>query len=80
MIGLDGSPGQFKPAWPFADRADAILPIVTGYEITAGITDDRHSQLLNQLQNILSEPLFISSGMTGFIYAAINGPSQVLDE
>src|SRR4029077_2541593 len=43
LIGVDGVPRLVQNPWAILFRPDAVKPVVTGYKITARVTNDRHS-------------------------------------
>ena len=79
-VRLGGHPGQVEPARPLLDRADAILPIVAGDEIAAGIAHDGRRQFAHQRQHVAAEAVLIGGRMAGLEDAAIDAAAEVLDE
>ena len=80
LVGLGRHPGEVEPARALGDRTDAVLPIVAGDEVAAGIAHDRGRQLAHQRQHVLAEALGIGRGMAGFEDAAIDAAAEMLDE
>src|SRR5690606_24536731 len=80
IVRFDRSPREIGAPWPILERANAVLPILTGYKIAPRITNDRHLQLLYQLDDVLPEAVFICSRMIRLVNAAVHSASQMLDK
>ena len=72
LIGLDGTPGKLQTARTLCTVAGTVLPTITGNEITARITHQRHLHLLNHFHNITAEAHVIRSLMTRLINTAVH--------
>ena len=62
------------------DRADAVLPIVAGDEVAAGIAHDRRAELLDEGEHVAAEALRVGGRMAGLVDAAIDATAEMLDE
>jgi hypothetical protein len=61
-------------------RSNAILPVIPGDKIAAGVTDDRYLQFPDQRKGILAEAVIIRFRMSRLVNALINGPAQMFDK
>ena len=80
LVGLGRHPGEIEPARPLVHRADAVLPVVAGDEVAAGIAHDGRRQLAHQRQHVAAEALGVGGGMAGLEDAAIDAAAEMLDE
>ena len=80
LVGLGGDPGQVEPARPLLHRADAVLPVVAGDKIAAGIAHDGRRQLADQSQHVAAETTLVRGGMAGLEDAAIDAAAEMFDE
>ena len=80
LVGLGRHPGEVEPARPLGDGADAVLPIVAGDEVAAGIAHDGRRELAHQLEHVLAEALGVGGRMAGLEDAAIHAAAEMLDE
>ena len=80
LIGLHAPPGKVQSSRPLTDRADAVLPDETGYEITSRIADDRNFEIPDQLHDVPAEPILIRARMSRLVDPGIDCPPQVFDK
>src|SRR5581483_12121128 len=80
LVGLGGPPGKVETGRPLVARADAIHPVIVGDEIAARIPDQRDVQIADQIQHVTAEAVRVGCRMAGLVNAAIDGPSEVLEE
>ena len=80
LVRLNGTPGKIRPVGTLLPGTDTVLPQIAGHEITAGIPDQRHPQLVDQLLHIPTEPLGIRRRMIRLIDTGIHRPSHLLDK
>ena len=78
FIGFQHIPCHFLSHGPFFLRADTVLPVVAGHEVAARIAYSRHSQLTDQLLDIIAEAVFIRRGMPRLIDSVVDTASQML--
>ena len=79
-VGLGREPSEIQATRAPIFRADAILPVVAGEEIAAGIADDRDAELFGQVGDVLAEPLRVGGGMARLEDAGVDAPTHMLDE
>ena len=80
-VGLGREPGEVQPASGALDRADAVLPVVAGDEVAAGIAHDGRPELLDERQHVAPrKPCFVGGRMAGLVDAAVDAATQMLDE
>jgi hypothetical protein len=79
-VGLGAEPCQVEPRRPLLGRSDAVLPIVAGDEIAAGIAHDGGTKLLHQRQHVLPKTFCIGGRMPGLVDAAIDASAEMFDE
>ena len=80
LVRFDRAPGQVEPDGPLLDRADAVLPAVTGHEVPAGIADDRHAEFPGQIGDVLPESVPIGRRMLRLVDAGVDAAAEMLDE
>ena len=80
LVVFHSKPGQLRTLRPLLLRPDTVLPIVSGYEIAAGITHNRYLQLSGQVNHIPAEPHIICQRMTGIVNPSVYRPADMLDE
>jgi hypothetical protein len=80
LVGLGRHPGEVEPARPLGDGADAVLPIVAGDEVAAGIAHDGGRELAHQLEHVLAEALGVGGWMAGLEDTASIRNGEMLDE
>ncbi len=79
-VGLGRQPGEVEAPGPLLERADAVLPVVAGDEVAAGIAHHRGAELAHQRQHVLAEPLRVGGRVAGLEDAAVDAAAEVLDE
>jgi hypothetical protein len=78
LIGLEALPSGLGANGTLLAGAYGILPSVSGNEVTAGISYGSNSLLLNKIDNVLTEAVFISGGVTGLIKTAVYKTTHML--
>lgn len=73
-------PGQLQALRPRLNRANPILPVISGDEIPAGIPDDWDIQLFHQLLDVVTESLRICCRMRRLINPSVDGPAQMFNK
>ena len=79
-VALDGPPRRVQSGRPVRERADAVLPPVTGHEVAARVAHDRHAELAHQVQDVAAEPRRIDGRVPWLVDARVDAPAHVLDE
>ncbi|WP_227497178.1 hypothetical protein [Planctomonas psychrotolerans] len=79
-IGLEGVPGPVESAGAVLDRAHAVLPVVAGHEVPAGVPHDGGAQFLGQVEHVLAESLVRCRGVAGLEDAGVDAAAHVFDE
>ena len=79
-VGLGREPGEVEAPGPRLERADAVLPVVAGDEVAAGIAHHRGAELAHQRQHVLAEALRVGGRVAGLEDAAVDAAAEVLDE
>src|SRR5690606_25315516 len=80
LVRLGGLPCGIQPSRSLLLRSDPVLPVVPGYEVPAGIADERDSELPHEIQDILPEPVRVGRRVARLVDAAVYRPSEVLDK
>ena len=80
LVGLERIPGPLQYRRPFVFRADAVQPIVTGDEVPARISHDRHVETFHFGHHILAEPFGICELRSRLVNAGVNGPPEVFQK
>src|SRR5882672_5968473 len=60
-VRLSAEPSQIKPNRSLLNWANTIFPIVARKKITAGIPNNRRTQIANYIEDVLAKPAFIRS-------------------
>jgi hypothetical protein len=79
-IGLGAEPSEIEPFRSFCDRTYTIFPAIARHEIAPGVTNDRRTQLSNQLENVPSKPVTVRCWVARFKNPRVNAPAHVLNE
>ena len=79
-VRLGGMPGKVTPHRSLIDRADTVLPAVTGDEVPSGIAHEGHAQLADEIQHVAPEAVLIGRRVSGFVDARVDAAAHVLDE
>src|SRR5260221_6272171 len=79
-VRLGAEPSQIKPNRSFFNWTNTIFPVVAGKKIAAWITNNRRTQVANQIEHILAKATLICGGMLWLENASINAPSKMLDK
>lgn len=61
----------------FLARPDAVLPMVRGAKVSAGVAHDRDVELLHGLDDVLAEAALVGEGVARVVDAAVNASSHV---
>lgn len=80
LVRLGGMPRQIEAAGAVLLGAHAVFPVVAGDEVAAGVADGGGAQVLDQVDYVLPEPLFVGGGMPRLVDAGVYAASQMLDE
>ena len=80
LVALYAHPGEVQAGGAGSLVADAVLPVVPGNEVAAGVADDGHAQFADELQHVLPEAVGIRGGVPRLVDAAVYGAAEVLDE
>ena len=80
LIAFHHVPGQIQPLGPVFFGAHSVFPPVAGDKVAAGIANHGHPKFLDHLQRVLPEALLVGQGAAGLIDAAVDSPTQMLDE
>src|SRR6266851_4174131 len=85
LVGAEGVrlgrfPGEIEPPRPRLDGADAVLPIIAGDEIAAGIAHDGGAQLAHQGEHVAAKTVRIGGRVARLEDAAIDAAAEMLDE
>ena len=80
LIGLQRIPGAIENGRPVFLGTDAIQPVITGYEISAGVANDGHSKVADLLHDIGAESVAVGEFRPRIVDALVNGASQVLQK
>ena len=54
-----------------------VKPVVCGYEVAAGISDNRTVEFLESFNDVLAKAICVSEGVSWVVNAAIDAPSHV---
>src|SRR6185369_16258005 len=73
-------PGQFGACRTRLDRADTILPAVSGDKIATWIAQNRHTEAAQRIEHVLTEAVCISQRRVGFVYPTINATTEVFSK
>jgi len=79
-VRLQGVPGAVEPAGAVFPGTDAVLPVVAGDEVAAGVADDGGTELLDELEHILAEAVLVGLGVTGLVDPGVDAAAHVLNE
>ena len=63
-----------------ATRANAVLPVVAGDKIAAGIAHNRGPQLLDEGEDVAAKAFFVGGRMARLVDAAVNAAPQMLNK
>lgn len=80
LVGFGAMPGQVAAHGAILAWADAVFPVVVGYEIAAGVAHAGDAQLLDQVKHVLAEAVFVGGGMAGLVDAAVDAAAQMFYE
>ena len=62
-------------------RADAVLPVVVGDEIAAGIADAAAAfEVRDELEHVAAEAVLVGGRVAGLVDAAVDGAAEMLEE
>ena len=73
-------PGEIEPRRPLLARADAVLPIVGGDEIAAGIAHDRDLEVAHEFDDVPAHAVRVGGRMTGLVDAGVDRAAEMLEE
>ena len=79
-VRLSGHPRELPSFRAFLERPHSIFPLVPGDEIAARIPHDCHAEFPDEFEHIATESVLVSRRMAGLVDAAVNRPSEMLDE
>src|SRR4029079_14672748 len=79
-VGLDRVPREVTPLRALVARPDAVLPVVTRHEVAARVTDGRHPEPSNQVDDVVAPAIGIRGRVPRLVDAAIDRPAHMLDE
>lgn len=65
FIGFGAMPGQVAAYGAILAWADAVFPVVVGYEIAAGVAYAGDAQFLDQIKHVLAEAVSSAVGWLG---------------
>jgi hypothetical protein len=80
LVRLDRPPGQVQLARALVLRTDAILPVVVGDEVAAGVADRSDTQLTNQFEHVGTEPVLVGARVVRLVDTGVDAAAHVLDE
>ena len=78
LVGFKALPGRLRANGALIAGADGILPSVSGNEVTAGVSYGGNSLLLHKVDNVLTEAVLISGGMTWLIKTSVYETTHML--
>ena len=64
-VRLGRHPGKIEPTGTVLHRPDPVLPVVSGDEVSARITNDRRRQFSDEFENVPPEAPLIGVGWPG---------------
>ncbi len=73
-------PGEVEPGRAPIARADAVLPIVGGNEISAGVAHDRDPEVADQLRDVAAHAVHVGAGMAGFVNAGVDRSAEMFQK
>ena len=79
-VGFRGVPGEIEPRRPLLARTDAVLPIVGGDEIAAGITHDGNLEIPHEFDDVAAHAVRVGGRMAGLVDAGVNRAPEMLEE
>ncbi len=79
-VGLHRVPGTVESARPVLDGAHAVLPVVAGDEVAAGVPDDGRAELPGEVEHVLPVALGRRGRVAGLVDAGVDAAAHVLDE
>jgi hypothetical protein len=80
LVGFDRVPGFVEHARPVLFRPDAVEPVVAGNKISSGITNDRHAELADFVQNVFTKSARVRELRPGIVDSLVDGAAQVLQK
>lgn len=78
FVRLCRMPGKIKPPWPLARIPNSVTPPIPGNKIPTWIPNGRYPQFLDQVHDIRTISITISTRMPGFVNSGIDTSAQVL--
>ena len=79
-VGLEGVPGAVDADRTVLHGPDAVLPVVAGDEVAAGVADHSGAHLTHQLQHVLAEAAGVSLGMPRLVDPGVYTAAHMLHE
>src|SRR5262249_61852035 len=78
-VGLGREPGEVELLGAFILGSHSVFPIVTGYEVSAGIADDGGPQFIDEIENIAPEPLLVGGRGSRLANPPVDAATEMLD-
>ncbi len=80
LVRLGGVPREVEATGAPLTRPHRVLPAEARDEVAARVADGRDTELLHELDDVLSEAVGIRARVTGLVDAVVDMPPEVLDE
>src|SRR6185369_5268250 len=80
LVRLRRVPGEVETPRAVRARPDTIFPAVPRDEITSGVSDRAHTELLDERDHVAPVPLLVGVGVRRLVDAVVDASSEVLDE
>ena len=79
-VRFGGVPGEVEPRRALFARADAVLPVVGGDEIAAGIAHDRDVQRAHELDDVAPHAVGVRGRVAGLVDAGVDRAPEMLEK
>src|SRR5690606_24931566 len=80
LVGLGRVPGEVEAARALLARAHRVLPAEARDEVAAGVADGAHAELLDELDDVVTESVGIRARVARLVDARVDVSPEVLDK
>src|SRR5690606_37963929 len=80
LVGLGRVPREVEATRTLLARSDTVLPAVARDEVAARVPDGADAELLHELDDVGTEPVFVGCRVAGLVEPVVDAAAEVLHE